>query len=327
VSFSRLVSSDFTIVCLFRSTQGLNSGTLFYQGAGLVNGEMAGTVNDFGTCLFANGSVCAGTGNPDVAVSSSAGFNDGQPHILTFTRKRATGVLNLYIDGAPAATTTAGTQPLTASAQLVLGAQQTLINFFTGDIAEVKIYDGALSDAERIGDENYLRCKYALGSGAPPPAPEDLAAATSDHSVFLNWSSGVAANSYILYRATNPVGPFTVAGMGITATNYVDANAASGRINYYKIASVGNCGTGPTSPAVSAVLPSPSLGFIANGSEGTFTVNWPAWGSNWTLWTTTNLTPPVTWAQVTNSINSSNGQSIVTVPVAPGGAFFRLTNP
>ena len=327
LSFPRSVSGDFTIVCFFRSTQGLNSGTLYYQGAGLVNGEVPGTVNDFGTCLFANGSVCAGTGNPDVAVNSGAGFNDGQSHILTFTRKRATGAVALYLDGTLAGTTTGAMQPLAAPAQLVLGAQQTLINFFTGDIAEVKIYDGALGDAERIGDENYLRCKYSLGAGGPPPAPANLAAATDDHTVFLNWNAGVAANSYVLYRATNPGGPFAIAGMGITATNYVDTNAVSGRMNYYKIASVGNCGTGPASTAVSAVLPSPSLGFAANGGEGTFTVNWPAWGNTWTLWCATNLTPPVTWIQVTNSINSSNGQSIVTVPVAPGGAFFRLTSP
>ena len=327
LSFSRLISGDFTIVCLFRSSQGSNTGTLFYQGAGLVNGEVAGAANDFGMCLFANGSLCAGTGNPDVAVNSSMGFNDGQPHILTFTRTRATGVLALFVDGVLAGTTAGGMQPLTAPAQLVLGAQQTLVNFFTGDIAEVKIYDGALSDAERIGDENSLRCKYSLGPGAPPPAPENLAAATSDYSVFLNWSPGVTANSYILYRATNPTGPYTIAGIGITGTNYVDTNAVSGRSNYFKIASVGNCGTGPASAAVSAVLPSPSLGFAANGSERTFTINWPAWGNNWTLWSATNLTPPVTWVQVTNSVNSSNGQSIVTVPIAPGGAFFRLTSP
>jgi hypothetical protein len=327
LSFSRLVSGDFTVVCLFRSTQGLNSGTLYYQGAGLVNGEVPGPANDFGTCLFADGSICAGTGNPDTAVKSGAGFNDGQPHILTFTRKRATGAVTLYVDGTLAGTATGGMQPLTAPAQLVLGGQQTLINFFTGDIAEVKIYGGALSDEERTGDENSLRCKYSLGSGAPPPAPENLAAATSDHTVFLDWSAGVAANSYVLYRATDPAGPYTVAGLGIATTNYVDTNAVSGRSNYYKIASTGNCGTGPTSPAVSAVLPSPSLNLAANKSGGTFTINWPTWGNQWTLWCTTNLTPPVTWIQVTNSINSSNGQSIVTVPFASGGAFFRLTSP
>lgn len=327
LSFPRTVSGDFTIVCLFRSTQGLNSGTLYYQGAGLVNGEVPGMVNDFGMCLFANGSICAGTGNPDVAVDSASGFNDGQPHILTFTRKRGTGTIALYVDGTLVGTASGGLQALSAPAQLVLGAQQTMINFLSGDIAEVKIYNGALSDAERIGDENSLRCKYSLGSGAPPSAPANLAAATDDRSVFLDWSPGVAANSYVLYRATNPLGPFDIAGAGIAATNYVDTNAASGRINYYKIAAVGNCGTGPASAAVSAVLPSPSLGIAANGSNGTFTVSWPAWGNSWTLWCTTNLTPPVTWVQVTNSISNSNGQLIVTVPIATGGAYFRLTSP
>ncbi len=123
------------------------------------------------------------------------------------------------------------------------------------------------------------------------------------------------------------MGPFTVAGMGMTATNFVDADAAVGRINYYKIASVGNCGTGPTSTAVSAVLPSPSLGFAANGSEGTFTVNWPAWGSYWTLWTTTNLTPPVTWVQATNSINSSNGQKHCYGPDCAGRRIIPADEP
>src|SRR6185312_4578485 len=209
LSFPRPVSGDFTIICLFRSTQGLNSGTLFYQGAGLVNGEAPGVVNDFGTCLFANGSICAGTGNPDAAVNSGSGYNDGQPHIFTFTRKRATGEIALYVDGALAGTTTGGGQSLTAPAQLVLGAQQTLINFFSGDIAEVKIYDGALGDAGRIGDENYLRCKYALGPGGPPPPPANFATSADGSSVYLNWGAGVAADSYILYRSTNPLGPFT----------------------------------------------------------------------------------------------------------------------
>jgi hypothetical protein len=113
----------------------------------------------------------------------------------------------------------------------------------------------------------------------------------------------------------------------MATTNYVDTNAASGRINYYKIASVGNCGTGPASAAVAVMLPSPSLGFAADAAKGTFTLNRPAWGGSWSLWSTTNLNPPITWVHVSNSIDSSNGQSIVTVPIAPGGVFFRLTSP
>lgn len=327
LAFPRPVEGDFTIVCLFRSTQGLNSGTLYYQGAGVVNGEVAGVVNDFGTCLFADGSICAGTGNPDVAVNSGTGFNNGQPHIFTFTRQRNTGALALYVDGTLAGTTTGGTENLTAPANLVLGAQQTLLYFLSGDIAEVKIYAGALSDTDRIADEDSLRCKYGLGSGTPPSPPANLSGSTDNRSVFLNWSPAVAANSYILYRSTNSDGPFTVVATGVTATNYVDNNAASARTNFYKIASLGNCGTGATSAAISVALRPPTLGFAVTGTGGTFTASWPTWGSNWTLWSATNLSPPVTWSAVTNSVASSNGQLTITVPINPGGTYFRLTSP
>ena len=94
LAFTRPVQDDFTIICAFQSTQGLDSGTLFYEGAGLVNGEVGGVVDDFGTCLFADGSICAGTGNPDVAAVSGGGYNDGNPHVMSFTRQRSSGSLS-----------------------------------------------------------------------------------------------------------------------------------------------------------------------------------------------------------------------------------------
>jgi hypothetical protein len=327
LAFSRPVSGDFTIVCLFQSTQGLNSGTLFYQGAGLVSGEMPGVVNDFGTCLFANGSICAGTGSPDVAVDSGSGFNDGHPHIFTFTRQRNTGALALYVDGALAGTTIGGRESLTAPTQLVLGAQQTLLNFLTGDIAEVRIYNGALSDTDRIASENSLRCKYGLGSGAPPAPPANLTATTDNRSAFLDWSPAVAADDYVLYRSANAAGPFSIVTAGLAVTNYADSHAAGGRTNYYKVASVSECGTGAASAVVYVSLAAPALGFAADTSSGTFTVNWPTWGSNWTLWSATNLSPPITWTAVTNPVISTNGQLTVTIPIQQSGAFFRLTSP
>ena len=145
LAFTRPVQDDFTIVCVFQSTQGLGSGNLYYQGAGLVNGEVAGVVNDFGTCLFANGTICAGTGNPDVAVNSAAGYNDGHPHIFTFERTRSTGLVSLYVDGALVGTTIGSTASLTAPSRLTLGAQQTILNYFSGDLAEVQIFSNALS--------------------------------------------------------------------------------------------------------------------------------------------------------------------------------------
>ena len=167
LSLSRPVEDDFTILCVYRSSQGLGTGTHFYQGAGLVNAEVSAVVNDFGLSLNANGKLLAGTGNPDITVASASGFNDGQPHLITFRRTQRTGQLELYVDGQAQGTATAGRQSLTAPAQLVLGAQQTLINYLDGDIAELKIYSGRLSELERSSEEKTLSCKYGLWAGLP----------------------------------------------------------------------------------------------------------------------------------------------------------------
>ena len=109
----RPVQGDFTIMMVYQSSQGVGTGTDFYQGAGLLGGEVGGVVNDFGLSLNANGRVLAGTGNPDTTISSAAGFNDGQPHVVTFQRDQSLGTIRLYVDGV-GVSDTGGTQSLTA---------------------------------------------------------------------------------------------------------------------------------------------------------------------------------------------------------------------
>ncbi|HEV2452829.1 MAG TPA: immunoglobulin domain-containing protein [Verrucomicrobiae bacterium] len=159
---NRPVQDDFTIFCVARSTQGLDTGGQFYSGAGLVSGVAAGLASDFGACLFVNGELCAGTGNPDMSVTSAPGFNDGLPHVLTLRRRESSGELDLYIDGNLAGITMGNTGPLNASTKVAIGAQATLSNFFTGDFAEVLIYNGALSDADRQSKEASLCQKWGI---------------------------------------------------------------------------------------------------------------------------------------------------------------------
>lgn len=167
MSFARPVSNDFTMTFVYQSSQGIGTGTQFYQGAGLVNGEVAGVTDDFGTSLNTNGYLLAGTGNPDTTITSGTGFNDGRPHVVTFERTMSTGALALYVDGTQVSTGTGGTQSLTAPSQLVLGAQQTLNNYLSGDIAEVQIFDTALSDTQRQALESGLMSEYAVGLPSP----------------------------------------------------------------------------------------------------------------------------------------------------------------
>jgi len=165
LTLNRPVQDDFTLFCVFCSSQGVGSGTQFSDGAGLVSANVAGAANDYGACLFANGQVCGGVGNPDTSISSMAGFNDGRPHLMTLKRTKSSGELNLYVDGNFLGSTVGSIGSLNASAKLALGAQQTLGNFFSGDIAEVKIYNSALSDTDRQTQETGLFQKWGV-SGA-----------------------------------------------------------------------------------------------------------------------------------------------------------------
>jgi len=83
-----------------------------------------------------------------------------------------------------------GTIPLASPAEdsglpLRIGSRDDLVTQFKGDLAELLLYDAALSEADRNQVIEYLRAKYALPFNQPPtvaitsPAPETTAAAGS----------------------------------------------------------------------------------------------------------------------------------------------------
>ncbi len=195
MTLNRPVQDSFTIFCVFRSTQGEGLGNQFYNGAGLVSANVTGTANDFGACLFANGQVCGGVGNPDTSLNSMPGFNDGNAHLMILRRTESSGTLDLYVDGNYAGSMTGNTSPLNAASKLALGAQQALANFFTGDIAEVKIYNAALSDTDRMTQEASLAQKWGVtdvASGLLAYEGFDYTAGTGLSGQYggMGWSNG-----------------------------------------------------------------------------------------------------------------------------------------
>ncbi|HEV2691309.1 MAG TPA: LamG-like jellyroll fold domain-containing protein, partial [Verrucomicrobiae bacterium] len=242
--FYRPVQDDFTMIFVYKSSQGIGTGTDFWTGAGLVNGEQNGSVNDFGVSLNANGQVLAGTGNPDKTDASVGGYANGLPHVVTFKRTRSTGSIFLYVDGAVAAATSAGTQSLVSPNFLVLGGQGVLNNFLTGDIAEVQIYNSPLSDTDRLGLERALKCKYGLTGGLTPPAPAAVTPAAGNRQIALNWTMIPGAANYNVWRSTDGGSTYQAIATGLPASSYVDTNAANGQVNYYKVAGADGCGVG-----------------------------------------------------------------------------------
>jgi hypothetical protein len=321
----RPVQDDFTMIFVFQSRQGISTGTSYWNGAGLVNGEQAGTVNDFGTSLNANGQVLAGTGNPDTTLVSGTGYNNGQPHVISFKRLRSAGAIGLYVDGTLVASGAAGTQSLTSPNFLLLGGQATLNNFLNGDLAEVQIYNAFLSDTDRAGLERALKCKYNLTGGATPIAPTGLTGTAGNRQISLNWTLVAGATGYNLWRSTNNGSSYQAVATSLTTGSYVDTNAANGQVNDYKVTAADGCGAGSYSTVAAVTLPLPALGLKA--ASASLALNWPGWANDWSLYAATNLTPPVAWVPVTNTAGSNGGQFNVTIPVDSQSRYFRLSAP
>ena len=142
----RSISNDFTIAFWVKTTQTGGTGQ-WYSGNGLVDGEVAGTVNDFGISL-AGASAAFGMGNPDTTITSTTAINDGQWHHVAAIRANGSGSMNLYVDGVWQAGTNGPTGSRNAPPALRLGSMQTAANFFSGTLDDVRLYGSVLNGAQ-----------------------------------------------------------------------------------------------------------------------------------------------------------------------------------
>ncbi len=325
LAFTRPVKDNFAIFCVFRSTQGLGTGTNFYEGAGLVSGEKGGVTNDFGLSLNANGRLLAGTGSPDVTIASTGStFKNGSAHVAVFKRTKATGLLELFADGVAQGTVTGGVQSLTAPASLILGSHPVLNNYLTGDIAEVKIYDGIISDADRSAVSSALAYKYGIGPAVPARAPADFLAVAGNLQATLTWTPVMEANGYTVSRSDAPDGPFIPIAQNLTSSTFVDLNATPGKTNYYKVTSYNESGVGLSSTVFGVIVPMPVVG-ISTGS-GSVTLRWPDWANGWILNSSISLQQG-TWTPVMASPTTSGGMKELVLPLDSPMKFFRLASP
>ena len=315
----RPVQDDFTLVLVGRSNQGVGTGTDFYQGAGLISGEMPGAVDDFGLSLNADGRVLAGSGSPDSSIHSAVGFNDGQPHVIIFQRIKSAGIIRLYVDGAQIAGM-GGTQSLTAPNVLMLGANPTLNNFFSGDMAEVRMYNAVLSSTDRVYLERMLRGAYGLSGASVPAEPVEFTGQAGNRKMLLNWTMAPGAASYNLWRSSDGGASYELLETDLVNTSYVDTTADGGQEHYYRLEAVNESGTGEPA-TLSVYLPLPEL--VLSVAADALTMSWPEWADDWTLYGATNLTAPVIWLP----LPAGNGEFSVSLPSDSTYHFFRLSYP
>ncbi|MDI1248811.1 MAG: hypothetical protein PSV13_08110 [Lacunisphaera sp.] len=109
-------------------------------------------------------------------------------------------------------------------------------SFFGGDIAEIIIYDHALSAAERETASRYLNQRHAFVP-APPPAPTTLAAtAISGTQVSLSWQSALSAVATVFtIERKSGNGSFAVIAEVSNTRSHLDATAAPDTAYVYRV--------------------------------------------------------------------------------------------
>jgi hypothetical protein len=147
------ISTDFTVEYWMKTTQTASSGLQWYHGAGVVDAEMASELNDWGTSLNGN-KICFGVGQPDITIFSSTVVNTGDWFHIAVTRNQATGKMILYVNGVEEASAFGSLNTRTAPTGISLGRLLTGIQYFSGSIDEVRVWDVVRTPAQIASNMN-----------------------------------------------------------------------------------------------------------------------------------------------------------------------------
>jgi hypothetical protein len=186
-------STNFSIAFWLRT--GATGGTPnWYNGEGLVDGDVSGTTGDFGVALVGT-KVGFGIGNPDTTMTSVKVVSDSLWHLVVATHDAGSGTMSLYIDGKFDSTTNGPAGPRTNSPALCFGRIQSGGNFLGGSMSDVAFYQQALST-------NQIATLYSSATGIFYNIT--LTNRLSGSSLVLTWPG----NGKLL-EATNMFGPWT----------------------------------------------------------------------------------------------------------------------
>ena len=163
-NLTRPVQDDFTLSCWFQTNSTLGVAGSWWQGMGLVDGEVAGGANDFGLTIGAGKLLFGiGGGSADQTLVSTNSYNDGVWHYATATRNRSSGDVKLYADGNLVNSSTfTNVGSLTSPPNLTIGSLQTISSFYAGNIANVQVYNRVLTANEIQQNFNATRGRYGI---------------------------------------------------------------------------------------------------------------------------------------------------------------------
>ena len=164
-------AGDFTMLMVFKTSTPGNSSPSFFENTGLLGADQPGATIDWsfvlnGTELGAGLGAASGcTGDVSLYGGNVA---DGNPHIGAYVRSGST--IRLYLDGVIVAEQTGLCTAARGSFPFDIGAMTTAPYYYNGDIAEIQLFNRALSSWEMAALNNSLANAYGLSGVAGAPA-------------------------------------------------------------------------------------------------------------------------------------------------------------
>lgn len=303
VSFNNLINNDFTVEFWVKTTQTGGSPN-WYNGVGIVDAEINGVANDFGTSIVGN-KLAFGIGNPDKTIISTSPINDGNWHHVAATWEQNTGTMSLYIDGNLETTDVGSTNTRSTSSQINIGRIQTGVNYFNGTVDELRIW-------------NVVRTKCEINTFKNCEIPSNAVGLITN----FHFNHGVSASINTIttlsdYSNSNNNGTLTNFALSGSASNWI---APGGVVSGYTT-------TANLTPTVNAITTNSAIcignSVILSGT-GTDVYTWNNGVINLTA-----FTPSITNSYTvtgTNTVTGCSNTSTVSVTVNALPIISAVTN-
>ena len=232
---------------------------------------------------------------------------DVLPRTVTIMLATAPPGLQVTLDGQPTATPTAllGVVGMSrtlgvVSPQTANGTNYEFVSWSDSGVATHTIFTPATNTA--------YTASFQVST-----APPVLSLCLSNNQLTLTWPAYATGFALQSTPSLTPVVTWTVVTNPVVVTNglnTVTVDAFTGQ-QFYRL-----CGTN---------ISNPYLDYKLSGS--TLALSWPAAATNFVLQFAMSLTPTIPWANVTNSVVITNGQSRVMDTLTESNRFYRLFKP